>query len=448
MITPAVVGVAYSGGRDSTALLHATLVAAREQGVQVAALHVHHGLSPHADAWLEHCKAQCRRWARRGLPVSLHTEYLHLKPRRGESIEALARTARYAALRRLATGAGASFVMLAHHRRDQAETFLLQALRGAGVAGLSGMPTEIERAGVTWARPWLNQPREAIEAYVRRHRLVHIDDDSNDDARFARNRLRLQLWPTLNEAFPQAETTLADAATWAQEAAACLADLAALDVATLLREGALDLSAWSALPAHRGRNALRHWVRNVAGESLTAAELARLCEELPASRGPAQWQLKAGVLRRYRGWLSYASAQASFPNQLDTPIPRESSIAITRAGRYVLPGWGGVLVVRRVKKEGIPFQRLGEVTLAERAGGEQFQAGTARPPRALKKQYQAAALPAWAREGPLLYAGGELVFVPGLGVDARAWGSAGASLAALTWEPIASADRACTDRHP
>jgi tRNA(Ile)-lysidine synthase len=431
MDKPAVVGVAYSGGRDSTALLHATLREARHHGVQVAALHVHHGLSPFADDWLAHCEGQCRRWARNGLPVSLSCEHLYLKPKRGQSVEALARTARYAALRRLALQAGAPIVLLAQHRRDQAETILLQALRGAGVAGLSGMPAVIERDGLTWARPWLDRPREAIEAYVRRHRLVHVDDDSNDDPRFARNRLRLQVWPSLAQAFPHAEAALADAAAWSQEATACLADLAAIDLQALRSGDALDLEAWCQLVPHRARNALRAWLRGVSGETPTAAELTRLCDELPG-RSPATWGLKAGVLRRYRGRLGFEPGKGQIE---EGSSPREVSLRITRAGSYSLPGWGGRLVVRRVEEGGVSLGRLREVRLVARAGGEQFQAGAARPARALKKQYQAAGVPAWAREGPLVYDGEQLVFVPGLGVDARVWAARGEPQAWLEWVP-------------
>jgi tRNA(Ile)-lysidine synthase len=174
------VAVAYSGGRDSTALLHATArIAAQLGGVHVWALHVHHGLSVQADGWLAHAQAQCALWAAQGLPVSLLYRQLHLQPRRGDSIEALAREARYRALGEMAREAGCELVLLAHHRRDQAETFVLQALRGAGVAGLSAMPREVQRGGLCWARPWLAQSRVAVQAYVAQHQLSYIDDDSN-----------------------------------------------------------------------------------------------------------------------------------------------------------------------------------------------------------------------------------------------------------------------------
>ncbi|MDP9043736.1 MAG: tRNA lysidine(34) synthetase TilS, partial [Pseudomonadota bacterium] len=225
------IAVAFSGGRDSTALLHATLAAAAGQGVRVLALHVHHGLSPQADAWLAHARAQCRRWARQGRPVEFIAHRLSDRPAAGASVEAWARTQRYDALREMALAHGATLVLLAHHQRDQAETFVLQALRGAGVRGLAAMPRSIRRDGLWWVRPWLDTPRAAIDAYVRRHRLGHVEDESNTNPRYARNRLRLQVWPALTHAFPDADAALARAATWSQQACAILDEVATDDLA-------------------------------------------------------------------------------------------------------------------------------------------------------------------------------------------------------------------------
>ena len=434
---PRAVAVAYSGGRDSTALLHATLIAAAAQDVEVHALHVHHGLSAHADAWLAHGERQCARWAQRGLPVHFHAERLALKPARGESVEAVARTARYAALRRMALAVGCELVLLAHHRRDQAETLLLQALRGAGLAGLAGMPAEARRDGITWARPWLGLPPEAIAAYVKQHRLSHIEDDSNADRRYARNRLRLDVWPSLAAAFPQAEAVLADAAAWAADADAALRELAVLDLAACRDGRALDLAAWQALSAPRAGNALRAWLREATGRSPAAAELQRLLRELPAGRGPARWRLAAGELHRYRGRLRFEPVAAT-----EAAAPRETTLAIRRAGRYRLPGWGGVLVAQRAGAGGVALARLAALQLAERGGGEPEALATDRPARSLKKQFQDAGLPAWQRDGPLLYgADGVLLFVPGLGIDAAARAAAGEPQLALAWEPDAARRR-------
>jgi len=424
------VAVAYSGGRDSTALLHATLKAAADEGVEVLALHVHHGLSAHADAWLGHCERQCARWAKRGLPVTFVSERLSGKPAKGDSVEAWARQSRYRALRQMAISHGASLVLLAHHRRDQAETFVLQALRSAGVAGLSGMPREIERDGLTWARPWLDVAREQIEAYVRRNRLTHVDDDSNEDTRFARNRLRHAVWPALQQAFAQAESALADAAGWAQQATLCLAELAAMDLANVAADDGLHVRAWLALSEARRGNALRAWLRAATGRPPSATLVTRLQEELEGTVATT-WQLGDGELRRYRGVLRYRAKPAVGG---DVPL-RESGLSMCRVGRYRLPGWGGDLQLARVKEGGVPLAWLAHVELRPRAGGERFQAGIGRPPRSLKKQFQAAAIPAWEREGPLVYSGGQLVFVPGLGVDARVVALPGQPQVTPRWLP-------------
>lgn len=425
---PERIAVAWSGGRDSTALLHATLAAAAPLGLEVVALHVHHGQSPHADDWAGFCEQQTVRWRRR-FPIRLRVARLEGRPARGESIEAWARRERYKALRRLAMEEGAEAVLLAHHRLDQAETVLIQALRGGGVAGLAGMPKEIERDGVHWIRPWLDRDPAEIAAYVRRHRLRHIEDDSNADARFARNRLRLQVWPAIERAFPQASSTLADTAAWAQQAAVCLDELASLDLAGTADERGLAIAPWSALGAERRANALRHWLRKCLGRPAPASLVGRLMAELPAVR-QASWEEQGGLLRLYRGRLQWS---AKVPASAPEP-PRAAALSIVRAGLYPLPGWGGSLRVVRVREGGVPLAWLAHLELRERGGGEQFQAGLGRPPRSLKKQFQAQALPAWERSGPLVFSGGQLVFVPGLGLDARVLGLPGQPLVQLSWE--------------
>lgn len=405
-----------------------------EQGVDVVALHVHHGLSPQADAWLAHCEAQCTRWAKRGLPIVFAAERLGTQPSKGESIEAWARQSRYKALRSMALAHGASVVLLAHHRRDQAETFVLQALRAAGMAGLSGMPREIERDGITWIRPWLDVAREDIESYVRKHRLTHVDDDSNEDTRFARNRLRHEVWPALTGSFPQAESALASAAEWAQEARACLVELAAVDMAAVASDKGLDLAAWRELSKARRSNVLRAWLRAETGRAASASLVSRLMIELEA-KSSAVWSVEGGCLRRYRGSLSFAAdaTPSGESNESNEKWVRETTLSIQRTGAYALPGWQGSLHVERVKEGGVPLAWLAHLELKAREGGEQFQAGIGRPARSLKKQFQSAAVPQWERDGPLVYSGGQLVFVPGLGIDARVMALPGQPQVSLRW---------------
>jgi tRNA(Ile)-lysidine synthase len=428
------VAVAYSGGRDSTALLHATLIAARDLGVAVIALHINHLLSAHADAWERQCRDQCARWAADGLPLSFAASRLRSRPEPGDSIEAWARRERYAALRRLAQRHGAELVLLAHHRRDQAETLILQAMRSAGIAGLSGMPRSALRDGLRWIRPWLDKPRSAIEAYVQSQGLAYIDDDSNSDERYARNRLRHRVWPALEQAFPDAEPALAAAATWAQQATACLDEVAVDDLSNIAGNDGLALSGLQALSVARRSNALRAWLRRQTGAAPPASLIARLSDELFGD-GVASWPLAGGLLRRYRWHLTW---RASAVVDAVAVIP-ESTLSIHRAGGYRLPGWGGRLRVTRVKEGGVPLAWLAQVELRERTGGERFQAGIGRPARSLKRQFQAAELPAWQRSGPLVYSGGQLVFVPGLGIDARVIGLPGQPQVTLHWESLREA---------
>jgi tRNA(Ile)-lysidine synthase len=412
---PRVVAVAYSAGRDSTALLHATARAGKGQGFDVVALHVHHGLMPQADAWLAFAEAQCKRWRKAGLPVQLVSTRLSGKPTKGESVEAWARRERRSALTRLAKEAGAAAILLAHHRRDQAETVLLQALRGAGAAGLAAMPRAIERDGILWLRPWLDQPRATIEAYLRQHRLQHVDDGSNDDPRFARSRLRVALWPALTDAFDDAEAALAAVARRANESQQLLAELAQADLVAISDGERLNVILWRKWSAARRANALRAWLLRTLGRGAPETLVQRLLNDLPDA-AHARWPVDAArQLALYRGRLSVAAAHGA---QRDPALA--DTIDLSRPGVFALPQWGGALEVKRTSAaRGVAPGVLTACTLQTRSGGEQFQRAPRGTPRSLKKQYQSAGIAAWQRGGPLVYSDDKLLFVPGLGIDAR-----------------------------
>lgn len=440
------VTVAVSGGRDSTALLHCTARAAAALGVEVVALHVHHGLMPAADAWLAQVQAQCRRWG-----VVFCSRRLQTRPPRGASVEAWARAERYRALADMAREAGCSIVLLAHHRRDQAETWLLQALRGGGPAGLSAMPQEAVREGLTWARPWLAQPRESIEAYVRRHRLKHAHDDSNADPRYARNRLRGQVWPALVQAFPDAEVSLARAATRAQESAALALETAALDLPVLRQGLALQVPPWLALPPARRRNALRAWLAEALQAPVPESLVERLSAELPQRR-LGRWPAPPAELRLYRGALTVAVPGAEVERDARTrnaagAAHRPLVVDLHCPGEYRFPPWAGHLVVRAATDGGAPAAMLRQVAVRARQGGESFRRAPGATARSLKKQYQACSVPMWHRSGPLLFtATDELLFVPGLGLDGAQAAKPGQPRLSLTWVPDAPAALAATGR--
>lgn len=400
------VAVAVSGGRDSMALLHCTMRAAAALGIEVIALHVHHGLQPDADAWASLVERSCRRWGAR-----FAVRRLAGKPGPGESVEAWARRGRYQALATMAREARIDLVLLAHHRRDQAETFMLQALRGAGPAGLAAMPRQARRDAVVWGRPWLEVPGERIDAYVRRHRLRHVEDPSNTDARYARSRLRAQVMPALRKAFADADAMLAAAAARSAEAQTLLAEVARADLDALGDGPSLRLAPWRALSEARRRNALRAWLREQLGRGAPQSLVERLMLELPGT-GPAEWPCEAATLRRYRGRLHAVAA----------PLARDQR---------------GALQSTPVGQGGVSLAVLRDAQWRKRSGGERFQRAAGTPPRSLKKQFQDAGVPAWQRDAPLLFsADGRLLFVPGLGIDARALAAPGEAQCALAWLPL------------
>jgi len=436
------------------ALLHATTVAAESFGARVVALHIHHGLSAHADAWLALVGEQVAGWARQGLPVELVHERLLDAPAPGESTEAWARAGRYEALQRLARAVDADLLLLAHHRRDQAETFLLQALRGAGVAGLSSMPRAQWRDGVCWARPWLDHPREAIEAYVGEHGLRFVEDDSNADPRFARNRLRQTLWPALMAQGAGAETALARSAGWAQEAAELQREVADDDLARWSDASGLAQAMLTTLSPARATNALRAWLHRVTGRTAPATLIRRLLDEAPMAT-VARWPLGDAELHLYRGrFFVQARSKTPSPERAEalpasllglviaTPVagPPER-FNLSRPGRHAIPSWSGAFDVEPVTTGGVALSALSNVELRRREGGEQFQSHAKGLARSLKKCWQTAGIPAVQRAGPLVYADGCLLFVPGLGLDARWRSDTGEAQMGLRWVPDACGSR-------
>ncbi len=418
------VAVAFSGGLDSTALLH---VAARS-GAPVVALHVHHGLQPQADDWAAHCERTAAAYGADFLVARLSGA-----PDRGASVEAWARDGRYRALHEMALHAGADLLLLAHHRQDQAETFLLQAMRGAGTAGLAAMPRLQWRDGLCWARPWLDRPRDDIRAYAERHGLRWIEDPSNLDGRYARNRLRQVLWP----AFPAAEAGLAQAARWAGDAQALAAEIAAEDLARLSSADRLDLALLAGLTPARASNALRAWL---AGHVVAPASLIVriLAEWRPGST--LCWPAPGGMLHVYRDGLYWHAGSGA------SPAP--SAVDLSRPGRHVQPAWRGSWWVEP-GVPGIAPARLAALTQQARRAGEQFQRAPASVPRALKKACQEAGLPPWRRHGPVLVdAQGDLVAVAGLGMDARAFAGQDELQLSIHWQDDSDLSQREGERDP
>jgi tRNA(Ile)-lysidine synthase len=305
------VAVAFSGGADSTALLWATARQGVLLGVEVVALHVNHGLQPEAAAWEAQAQAVVERLTAAGLPVRLRVRRLAGAPAVGESVEAWARRGRYAALAEAAREVRASLVLLAHHADDQAETVLLQALRGAGPAGLAAMPERwVSADGIAWQRPWLHHRRATLLAVAEASGLPWVQDPSNADPRFARNRLRRAVMPALEGAFPHAVTVLGQVAAHAAQARALADEVAEEDLPPCVGDGGrLCHAAWVRLPPARRHNALRAWLQAQLPAGVPVALLERLGREW---RGQgARWPAPGGWLRSQQGLLAFEHSPAT-----------------------------------------------------------------------------------------------------------------------------------------
>lgn len=269
---PLPLAVAYSGGADSTALLHAAVE--RWPG-QVHALHVHHGLQHAADDFEVHCATTCA-----ALGVPLHVGRVDARHAPGESPEDAARRARYATLAALAQAHDLQDVALAQHADDQVETMLIALSRGAGLDGLAGMPRHMQRHGVNFHRPLLEVRASDLREWIAATGTASIDDPSNADLRYTRNRIRQQVLPALAAALPQFRETFARSARNAARASVLLADLAARD---LLDVGSPPgLAALRALPRDRLANALRHWLKREHAAVPSEAQLAQLLDQIEA----------------------------------------------------------------------------------------------------------------------------------------------------------------------
>lgn len=290
--------VAYSGGADSTALL---LETQKQHPKQTIAFHVHHGLQAAADDFVRHCQALCD-----ALQVPLHVAHVNAKPVAGESPEDAARGARYKALIALANEHQVSKVLLAQHADDQVETLLLALSRGAGLGGLSAMPAQFERGGVQFERPMLDQKAADIRAKLKKDGIAYIEDPTNTDKTFTRNKIRLDVLPALQTAFPEYAATFARSILHIAEANNLLASLASIDLAEVgIPPRIKDLQV---LAANRQANCIRFWLKNSYAIVPSTAQLNELLKQIAAcqTRGhQIRLKVATGFVSRLDDVLSY-----------------------------------------------------------------------------------------------------------------------------------------------
>ncbi len=414
--------VAFSGGVDSTALLHA-MAQLREDGAsELRAVHVNHHLQPQANDWASHCREVAAR-----LSVPLELLDVSVRPARGESVEAAARTARYAAIEDILEP-GENLVT-AHHREDQLETILLRLVRGAGVAGLGGMPEVSEFGGGLLARPLLGVERAALVAYCQAAQLAWIDDSSNADVRFDRNFLRQRVVPALRERFPGVAECVARSGHHLAEARALLDERAQEDLA-LARDGeALRISALRALAPARARNLLRFWIESAKQPLPSSAVLDQVMTQMLSARPDAMPLVVSGErqLRRYRDTLHLC--------QPPPARPRESLAWPWRERHELeLPSGLGRLRWRRAT-DGLAFHMpAGALTVAWNSAGHKLQLTPRGARRALRNLFQERGIVPWMRPClPLLFAGESLLAVADLWVDVRFRPADGEPGMAIDW---------------
>jgi len=396
--------VAFSGGLDSTVLLHLL----RQSGRPLKALHINHHLQASANTWVEHCRALC---AQSGVPM--YVMDVKVDPQDPAGPEAAAREARYAAIRSLMRPG--DVLATAHHLDDQAETVLLRLLRGAGVAGLAAMrPLADFPPGRLW-RPLLPFSRPELRQYAERHNLPWVEDPHNLDPRYSRSFLRNEIFSRLAQRWPGAAEQLARTAEHCSEAVELLDELAAADLKpivipashgdSLRSKAGIQFSGLSVrgllnLAPARRNNALRYWIARSGFDAPPADTLRRVEREVLRARPDAAPLLAWGEaeLRRFRDGL-YAMPRLP-------PPPGEAVREWDGRSELKLPEGCGVLKVAHPARTELPLQ------VRFTGGGERLKPAGARYTRTLRNLFQEEAVPPWVRERmPLLYLDGDLVSV-------------------------------------
>lgn len=402
------VTLALSGGIDSVALLDILVPLGTALNFHLSALYVNHQISPNAAHWAEFCAGLC---ARRGVPFVAVKVDVARRP--GDSLEAQARTVRY----QVFSKQKADFIVLAQHLDDQAETLLLQLLRGAGAKGLSAMAERREGAEMVaphYVRPLLDVPRQTLLDYAKANNLEWVEDESNADIAFDRNYLRHRVMPLLERRFPGYRRTFARTSRNLADSAELMDDLARLDCAVAEMGGRLKVDVLASLTAPRARNLLRFWLSMQDAPTPSAGRLENMMQQLCSSRDDAKIRIQHGgvVIRRYRGEIYVERSTHALQQEFCLPWALEETLD--------LPGLGGCLRFERVLGQGLGHAKLvaEPLTIRLRQGGERLQPDCRRPRRSLKNLLQEAGIPPWQRQRlPLLFSGENLVYVPGIGAE-------------------------------
>lgn len=397
------VWVAYSGGLDSEVLLN--VVAAYQpfdQQVMLRAIHVHHGLNPHANAWVLHCQQHCEK-----LQVPLKVVHINVQPHKGQSLEEIARHQRYQAFNEIMTNT--SVLLTAHHQDDQAETVLLRLFSGAGPKGLASMRTCRPLGKGLLLRPLLPFSRHELEEFASANSLVWIEDDSNLNQQFSRNFVRHQVLPLLKQRWPSVITTLTRSATLCHENEILLQELMQddFDRVKTNEQHKLRVSALNQLSKAKQQYLLRHWIEMNAYTMPSQAQLNQLISSILLCQNDRMPVLtwNNACVRRYQDELYIEPVMDDVPTvtlqwDLQQPLP--------------LPAYLGTLMAESCKNQGIKLPHDVTVTVTFRQGGERCHPQGRIGSHPLKKLFQEWNVPPWRRDKiPLIYYQQHLVAVVG-----------------------------------
>lgn len=394
--------LAYSGGVDSHVLLHILATSNYSQLAHLQVIHVDHCLQPESSKWAQHCAKVCA-----ALKLDFQCLTANVSDIANIGVEAAARKARYAAIADFVSPT--DVVLTAQHQHDQAETLLLQLLRGAGPKGLAAMATESQLNAVTLIRPLLAVSQVDIMAYATEHKLQWIEDPSNVETRFSRNYIRHGLWPLIEQRWPSAAKTLSRSAQHCAEASELMAELAQQDLNLLLiRKESLSITGLLALSLARQRNVLRYYIELLHFTLPSTINLQRIMDEVclaAADKTPlVSW---SGVeVRRYQDALFFMS-----------PLLPYTLTGITQCN--------GVEPVNLVTRDTLRWKQvlgegLSEKTMSKalsirfRCGGERIVLSGQQQHKTLKHLFQQWQVPTWQRDRiPLLFCNNELVAIVG-----------------------------------
>lgn len=395
--------LALSGGLDSSVLLHLLANAKSSLGVKLSAMHVHHGLSPNADAWASFCVQECQQ-----LQVPLQVAHVQVEKNPDVGVEAAARRLRYDALFNAVVGdASPNFIVTAHHEDDQAETLMLQLMRGAGVKGLASMAAidPVRRL----LRPLLGITRQQLHDYAKLHAITWCDDESNANTHYERNFVRHTLMPMLAERSPAISSVLARTASHMAEANTLLDDLASIDAQTLVLENSVCVSGLGLLSQARAKNVLRFWLARNHLAMPHTEQLAEILNQLLNAKVDANINipLQHLSLKRFQQRVYLCREQ----------VAQDFDLVWNGEPYLDLPN-GGQLIFKQVVGTGLALKfGMTKLRITNRDGGERFKPNVLRPTRTLKHLLQEANIPPWQRANlPLIYWHDTLACVPGIGI--------------------------------